>query len=321
MSKSQKYLIGILGLQIVLIFIVFLLQRPVAASNNLVLPDLTIESVSEISISDSAGNIITMQNKGDQWVLPQQDDFPVLSNNIQQLVEKLATIRDNRLVTRSETSHDRLNISDKNYERKVEITLNGKKEVIFFGSSPAANTIHFRMEGKPEVYLTNAITTTQISTTYSSWVATIVFQISSANVTKIEVTSSEGVFVFDPDPDTSWTSAQVAEGNQFDQSKWSSLLTGFTNLRFVEPVSMAEKAEYGLETPQAVMKIEYSNETSESITGELVIGSPDGLGNYYAKWSESAYIYKISSFNAERFINLSADDFSSPIATEENGNG
>jgi hypothetical protein len=43
MNKLQKYLIAILGLQFILILVVFLLQRPVAASNNLIFPDLKVD--------------------------------------------------------------------------------------------------------------------------------------------------------------------------------------------------------------------------------------------------------------------------------------
>ena len=321
MNKLQKYLIAILGLQFILILVVFLLQRPVAASNNLIFPDLKVESVTAINISDSVGNLVSFEKQGAQWVLPLRDDFPVNAETIQQLLEKLATIRDNRLVTRSEASHDRLSISNENFERKVEITINGNKEIIYFGSSPATSNIHFRLNTKPEVYLTNALTSAQISTSISSWVNTVIYQIRGSGVNKIEISNNSGDFIFTPDAESVWSGQPLEEGYQFDQSKWSSLLSGFTTLRFVEPVSKSEKAEYGFDTPQAVMEIEYSTETDETKSGKLVIGNQDENGNYYVKWTESEYISVISSYNAERFVNLTVDDFSSPIATEESDNG
>lgn len=321
MSKIQKYLLVILGLQLILILVVFLLQRPVAASNNLIFPNLKIETVTAINISDSAGNLVSFEKQGDQWALPLQDDFPVNAEMVQQLVEKFATIRDNRLVTRSEASHDRLSISDENFERKVEIIINGNKEIIYFGSSPTTGNIHFRLNGKPEVYLTNALTSAQISTSIASWVDTVMFQISSGLVKKIEISNIEGDFTFQPDAESVWSGQPLEEGDQFDQSKWSSLLTGFTTLRFVEPVSKSENPEYGFDTPQAVMNIEYTTDSGQSMSGKLVIGTQDDSGNYYVAWSESEYIYLIPSYNAERYVNLTADDYSSPIATEESDNG
>ncbi len=319
MNKIQKYFLAILGLQIILILVVFLLQRPVAARNNLIFPDLKVETVTAINISDSTGNLVSLEKQGDQWVLPLQDNFPVNAETITQLVEKLATIRDNRLVTRSEASHDRLSISNVNFERKVEITVNGNKEIIYFGSSPATSNIHFRLDGKPEVYLTNALTSSEISTSIASWVNTVIYQISGNSVKKIEISNNAGDFIFEPDADSVWSAQPLEEGNQFDQSKWSSLLTGFTTLRFVEPVSKSEKAEYGFDTPLAIMNIEYSSDSGQTISGKLVIGSQDGSGNYYATWNDSDYIYLIPSYNAERFVNLTVDDYSSQIATESSG--
>jgi hypothetical protein len=97
-------------------------------------------------------------------------------------------------------------------------------------------------------------------------------------------------------------------------------LTGFTTLRFVEPVSKSEYPEYGFDTPQAVMNIEYATDSGQSLSGKLVIGGQDESGNNYVTWSGSEYIYLIPSYNAERFVNLTADDYSSLIATEESGN-
>lgn len=320
MNKIQKYLLAAMGLQVILILVVFLLQRPVTASNNLIFPDLKVESVSAITISDASGQSVALEKKGDKWVLPLQDDFPVKTGTVQQLVEKLASIRDNRVVTRSEASQKRLNISNENFERKVELTLNETQEIIYFGSSPTSSNIHFRLNGKPEVYLTNALSSTQLSTAISGWVDTTIYQIPGSSVAKIQISNNAGEFIFEPDADAVWTSQSVEEGFQFDQSKWSSLLTGFTTLRFVEPVSKSEKTEYGFEKPQARMQIDYSTEDGELKSGELIIGNQDAAGNYFAKWTGSEYITLISSYTAERFVNLTADDYASPIATQESPN-
>lgn len=317
MNKTQKILLIGLGFQVALIAIVFLLQRPATAQNNLIFPDLKLESVSAIEISDSSGNTVSLRKQGQNWVLPMHADFPVNSENVQQLVEKLAIMRDNRLVTRSETSHDRLKISDQNFERKVEIEVNGKREVIFFGTSPVTSNIHFRLDGNSEVFLTNAVSSSQLNTAISGWVNTVLFQIPSESVKKIAISNQEGLFSFEPSEGSDWTSERLDEGTQFDQSKWSSLLSGFTNVRFVEPVSKTELSEYGFSTPSAEMVIEFTQENGEITTETLLIGSQDEIGNYYTKWTGSDYIFLISSFNAERFINLGVDDYSSPLPTEE----
>lgn len=316
MTKLQKYLIAILGLQIVLILVIFLLQKPVAASDNLIFPDLKIENVSEINISDTSGNVVSLQKKGNEWVLPLQDDYPVKEETIQQLVDNLALIRDNRLITRSESSHERLSIADDNFVRKVEITVNGKKSSLYFGSSPATSNIHFRLDGKAEVYLTNAINTSQISSAISSWVDTLIYQIPSNAAKSITVSNPQGEFVFEADAEGNWSANNLEEGFQFDQSKWSSLQTAFTTLRFLEPVTRIMQPEFGLDDPETILKIEYTDEQENTINSELLIGNSDDVGNYFVKWSESDYVFKVSSYNAERITNMTAEDYSSPVPTE-----
>ncbi len=315
MTKLQKYLLAFLGVQIILVLVVFLLQRPVTASNNLIYPDLKIENVSEVSLSDSEGNEVTMQRNGDQWTLPLQDNFPVQEEKVQQLVDRLAQIRDNRLVTQSESSHSRLSISEDNFVSKVDITINGTKNTLYFGSSPANSNIHFRLAGKPEVYLTNAISTSHISPDIASWVDTLIYQISGDAVQKIEVTNGQGKFVFEADSEGVWSSKEIEEGYQFDQSKWSSLKTALTTLRFVEPVSKTPSSEFGLEDPDTIVVLSYSDDQDEILKGELWIGNTDEVGNFFVKWSGSDFIFKVAGFNASRLTGISGDDFTSPIPT------
>ncbi len=315
MNKTQKYLLGALALQIILIVVIFFLQRPVAASNNLVFTDLKIEAVTGINLSDSTGKLLTLQKEGDHWILPDQANYPVNSDKVNQLIDSLAAIRDNRLVTRSESSQERLQISNNNFAHKVELTVNGKKEIIYFGSSPTSNNFHFRLGGKNEVYLTNAVTTNLISTTISDWVDTIIYQIPYGSIKKISVKNGSGIFQFQKDATDQWTSEQLPTGSQFDQSKWSSLLTAFSTMRMVEPISKTVLPEYGFTTPSATIQIDYSDDAGTALSGTFIIGTKDESGNYYAQWSHSDYIYKISSYNAERITNLDMTAYSSEIPT------
>lgn len=172
------------------------------------------------------------------------------------------------------------------------------------------------MDGKPQVYLTNAINTSQLSPTISSWVDTLIYQITNESAKVIKVSNAQGDFVFEVDEEGTWASDQIEEGTQFDQSKWSSLKTALTTLRFVQPVSKSSQPEFGLDNPVTKINIEYTNEQGQTTNGQLLIGGTDDEGNYFVKWSGSEYIYKISSYNAERLTNLSTEDYSSLIPTE-----
>ena len=318
MTKFQKILAGLLAIQIVLIAVVFLTNRPAKASNNPLLPDFDVKTVTAVTIYDNSGSQIKMEKSGDEWVLPDKDNYPVKAQNINDLLDNVAAIRDNRLVTNTAASHQRLQVADTDFKGKLEITSPSGTFILYVGSSPAANSVHVRLASSDAVYLTNAISASQVSPAYSNWIDTSLVKIASASVSNISVTNSNGSFHFFKDDSNNWVSQELSADETIDPSKWSSLLSGFTNIPLVEPVSKTAQPAYGLEQPAASLTLTYQDANDATQQGELIIGNKDESGNnYYAKWSQSPYIVLISSYNADRIINLSKESFlpTPPTAT------
>lgn len=318
MTKFQKILTGLLAIQIVLIAVVFLTNRPAKASNNPLLPDFTAEAVTAVSLYDDTGNQIKMEKIGDEWVLPDKDNYPVNGQNVTNLLDNIASIRDNRLVTSTSASHKRLQVADTDFKEKLEITSSSGTITLYVGSSPAANSVHVRLASSDAVYLTSAISASQVSPSYTNWINTSLVKIASSNVSTISVTTPNGSFHFFKDESNNWVSQELSADESIDASKWSSLLSGFTNIPLVEPVSRTSQAAYGLEQPTTSLVLTYQDDSDATQQGELIIGNMDESGNnYYAKWSQSPYIVLISSYNADRIINLSKENFlpTPPTAT------
>jgi hypothetical protein len=320
MTKLQKILAGLLILQIGLTVIVFLSNRPAIASNNPLIKDFTPDEITSVTIYGNTGEKITMVKSLGNWVLPEADNYPVKSQNITDLLEKVATIHDNRLVTNTKASHARLQVDEKEYQQKLEFSSPKVTTTLFIGSSPAANNVHIRLGKSDAVYLTNALSSIQLSPTYTNWIDTSLVQISSASVKSVTFTSSKDSFHFIKDNENNWKCEELVSDETLDPSKWSSILSGFTNIRLVAPVSKTAQTRFGLDNPTANLHVIYLDESNNSQEGELIIGSKDESGsNYYAKWSLSPYIVTISSYNAERIINLQKEDFTPtpPTATSQ----
>ena len=318
MTKLQKILAGVLILQIALTAIVFLSSRPAIASNNPLVPDFNPDEVTSITITGNTGEKITMEKIDGNWVLPDADQFPVLSQNVVDLLDKVASIRDNRLVTNTSASHARLLVDEKEFLQKIEFTSPKGSATLFIGSSPAANNVHIRLGKSDAVFLTNVLSSIQLSPTYSNWINTSLVQITGANVQKISILLQNESFHFYKDTDNNWTSQELSAGEIIDAAKWSSLLSGFSNIRMVAPVSKTTQSIYGFDNPSAKLNLTYLDENNNTQESELLIGNNDESGsNYYAKWSQQPYIVKISSYNAERIVNLSKEDFTPtpPTAT------
>lgn len=314
MNKTQRILLGMVVLQLVLIALVFFNSKPKIVPNEPLLPNLQTDKITAIKISDNSNNLIDIEKKNETWVLANSGDFPVLEQSVTSLLDSLKNIRTGRLVTNTKASHKRLQVADDDYQRKIVITSPQGDTTILMGSSPAPSNVHIRLANDDAVYLTNAITTNTASSIVSNWVNTSYVQLDSNAVTQIEVQSANGSFQFQKSVDNTWQFADQTENETLDASKWSSYLTAFTNLRMVMPVSTQMEDAFGLSNPKAKVTLHFT-ENGESKAGELTIGQQDSRDqNYYAKWSFSPYVVKISSFNAERIINLAKTDLiSTPV--------
>jgi len=315
MSKLQKILAAVLILQVLLVVFVFVNNRPKKVEDGQLLKNFESGKVSSIQIFDNENHSVVLEKSGENWVLANFGNYPVIPENVTDLLDSINNIRTGRLVTNTKASHQRLEVEEDQFQRKIEIKMSDAYYTILIGSSPAPSNVHVRLSNQDSVYLTNAISTTKASAQVSNWVDTSVIQIPSDSVKSIEVTTPDGFLQFELGSDNQWTCLQFSTGETLDSSKWTTYLTAFTNLRMVSPVSNVINEEFGLSSPLAKVVIQYS-ENNESKSGELLIGKQDETdSNYYAKWSLSPYVVKIASFNAERILNISKSELISVPST------
>lgn len=315
MNKLQKILAGVLCLQLLLVALVIVINQPKTIEDEPLLMNLTNEKVASIQISDNENNTVILEKVGETWVLANTGNYPVITANVTELIESMLNIRTGRLVTNTKASHQRLEVEDDQFQRKIEVKMTDGSYTVLIGSSPAQSNVHVRLSNQDSVYLTNAISTTKASAQVSNWVDTTVIQIPSDSVKNIAVTTSNGLLQFELGSDSQWICLQFSAEETLDISKWTTYLTAFTNLRMVTPVSDLIDESYGLSSPLAKVVIQYT-ENNEPKTGELLIGKQDESDtNYYAKWSLSPYVVKIASFNAERMMNISKSELISVPAT------
>ncbi|NTW43046.1 MAG: DUF4340 domain-containing protein [Anaerolineaceae bacterium] len=315
MNKLQKILAGVLCLQLLLVALVIVINQPKTIKDEPLMMNLANDKITSIQISDNENNSVIIKKVSETWVLANTGNYPVITSNVTDLMDSLLNIRTGRLVTNTEASHQRLEVENDHFQRKIEVKMTDGSYTVFIGSSPAQSNVHVRLSNQDSVYLTNAISTTKASAQVSNWVDTTVTQIPSDSVKSIAVTTSNGLLQFELGTNNQWTCLQFSADETLDISKWTTYLTAFTNLRMVTPVSDLIDESYGLSSPLAKVVIQYT-ENNEPKTGELLIGKQDETdSNYYAKWSLSPYVVKIASFNAERMINITKSELISLPAT------
>lgn len=339
MNRTNQILAILLVLQLAVA--AFIYVRPqedgTTRTGEALVADFDTDKVEKIEIQDGTSTL-TLAKQEAGWVLSEADDFPVNLNSVTSLLSKIKDLQGNDLVTKTESSHNRLKVGAGDYNRLVTLTLdNGSTQRLYIGSSGGANAVHVRVNDESDVYLVRDLSTTDANTSASAWVNTSYLTLDSSQIKHLRLENANGVFEFSTDG-TSWTLDDLADGETFSTEALSSLLTTSASIRLSKPLGKTEAAEYGLDAPLATIVITVEEPVEipeaeltptpsgldlpgepvvtptppevETVTREytLLIGAK--LENsYIAKSSDSEYYVEISSYTGDLFVNKSRADF------------
>ena len=311
MTKLQKILSGILVLQIALIGWVFWPKQSEVSQQASLLGDLKVEDVVDLKITDDTGQTIHFAKDGTDWTLPEAGDYPANGEQIQQLIESMIKINTGRMVTETEASHKQLQVAENDYVRQIDLVLVDGTQISFYvGSNAGPSTSHVRKFGESEVYLTDEVTSYDLSTSGGNWIDTTYVNVPSTTVNTISISNSNGVLKFEKDTSGGWQLLGSEPGINVLGSSVDRVVGAAAAMRMVEPVASEEDAKFGLDDPAAVVVFTAQDEAGSVTTHQILIGSQDAEdGNYYAYYQGSAYYVKISAYAAEQFTQAIMDDY------------
>ncbi len=317
MKKNIQILGILLILQIALTAVVFLPRSSAASeSGEPLLPDLSADEIQQIFIEDGDGDTITLVRSEDGWVLPDKDDYPVLSDSVDTLLDGLLAIDTSRLITNTVSSHRRLKVAVDEFERKIVLSsATATLRTIYIGSAPNFGSVHVRLEGDVDTYLTDDIAAHQANADAASWVDTTYISLSRDEVQAIRLKNANGTFEFEKDEEGNWNLVGLAEGEKLNASAMSTLETRATSVYMTEPLGLEDKAAFGLAEPLATLVIQ-----TEEKTITLHVGAYDEeSSSYVVSSSESPYYVRVSDFTAQPLVENTRDDFVQllPTATPE----
>jgi len=307
MSNLNKILATVLVVQLLITGLVFWSKTAVTeAKSGPLFPKFEAKDVTEMTVSDSEGNKINLAKKEDKWVLGGVDDFPADGTKITPLMEKIQKIETNRLVTKTDGSHKRLQVGTEGYNRLVEFKLaDGTSHKLYLGSSAGAAATHVRADEQAEVYLTGEMNSFEANTQASGWIDTLYFTVPQTMTKAIVLENANGKFEFQKTGEITWTMKGITSAETFNQSSFNTLLNQITSLRMNKPLGKKVEASYGLDKPSATVTIEADQKYI------LDIGAPteaDG-GSYAMKASNSLYYVQVAKFTGENLVNKSRADF------------
>jgi hypothetical protein len=298
---------------------------PSAGSNaaaGALITGVTADAVTAVTIQGD-DNTINLAKTGDSWVLSDNGDFPVDAVKVTELISNVLTVDTSRLVARTASSHNRLQVAADEYVRQVDLTTNdGATQTIFIGSSPSLRATNVRLADDDLVYLTSNVNGTDIRTDIAGWINTSYLQAPTDQVQAVTIENANGVLEFTRVNTDTWTLNGLAANEVFNSNNFTTILTRLSDLNMVEPVGKEARPEFSMDAPSATVTIVLTqgDETEKTLT--LTIGAKDeGGSNYYAKSSDSEYYVKIASFTGDQFVNDTRDRYLQPPPTPEAGSG
>ena len=316
MQKFSLVLGILLVVQIVVSAVLLWPRTSASAVGEPFLAGYSEDAVVSLTVSDGGDGRIALVKGDEGWTLPEAGDFPAQEDRIRPVLEKLAALKTNRLVTETEGSHGRLQVSDEEFNRMLDVDMqDGSHHKLYVGSSGGAGATHIRREGSPDVYLTAGLNPWEINTQASSWVDTLFFTVPQTATVALKIENTNGLFEFDRDGDD-WIMTGLTDEESLNDGALSALLDQATSIRMTVPLGKEEKPEYGTSAPQATLTV--TTETDGQTERHTVqVGAKDENGDYVVHVSESPYYVQVTGYVGDSFVEKTRDHFIMPPPAPE----
>ncbi|MCS7054928.1 MAG: DUF4340 domain-containing protein [Thermoflexales bacterium] len=310
MDRRNQILAALLVAQIIVVAVVLVL--PAQATERALrplLPQVSAADVTALTIREQPDRRVAIAKKDGRWVLPEIEDFPVNETKVTELLDKLAAVQVGQPVATTATSHARLQVSEENFTRRVDLTTSAGERTIFLGSARGGSS-HVRLGGSDDVYLTPKLATFDISGDLPNWINTIYFTSTQDSIGRVAITNVTGTLQFSRNVSDVWEFQGLATGETFNPSRLETILSRVSSLYMIRPLGKTAKPEYGMDRPTAILTLTLKSDLSGLAPLVLTIGAKDGDENaYIVKSNGSPWYVLVNSFILEEIINARREDF------------
>ena len=307
MNNTIKILIGAAVLQAVLVAITWSssVGRAGASSEAQPLLDVEPSAVTAFTVSDraegeEAAASVTLQRKGEGWVVAGTDDFPADAEKVDEVIGKLVKASHREPIATKAANHNGLKVGAKSYDKKVEIDLGGDKKTLILGSAKGSS-VHARFDGEDAVYLARGISSWAVGSKVDTYIDTQ--YVSVEEPVEVRVVNKNGPIDLTKDDQGNWRVAQLKPDAEVDASRVRSFVTAARSVRLVEPVGKTVKPEYGLGAGAVTVSVRDAEKTVNYTIGATVDEQT------YLKADTSEYVVKVRKFAVESLVNQTPDKF------------
>jgi hypothetical protein len=309
MQKTVKILAVLLAAQLLLAAGIGLTGRSISAGNEPVsLLEFDGEEVNRITLEGPDDAKVTLEKEGGTWVLPDVADFPVNSDKVKQLFDRLKALRSGAPVATSRSARERFKVSDEVFERRI--TLSSGDETLaqlYLGSSPGMRLIHARNEASDAIHAVK-MAAYDVPMKAEDWEDKSILTLLKSNIAAIDVSglriqrssaeTGQDKAADESSPQPTWKTEGIDEGKALKTEAADKLAGLLAELRFERVLGQEAKKEYGLNDP--VLTITLTQKGGAKLTYQL--GKAKEKEEYTLKVSNRPEYFRLASYKAKQLI-------------------
>jgi hypothetical protein len=309
-SRLNQILAVILVVQLAVAAFV-LWPRPSASSQEEpLLGGMDPNEVATVTLTDAEGQTIRLARNGENWVLPEADDYPAQGENVSDLLDKLGGLQADRLVAQTSSSHRRLGVAEDDFRARIDLEMDdGSEHTLYVGSSPTFGVTHVRVDGEDQVYLVSDLSVQDARAQATAWVDRTYFEVDKEQIVAFTLENQSGLLKFIKVGED-WMLEDQGPDETVDQDSVESLLDRAATIALVRPLGKEELDAYGMADPVAVVVLTVQTEDSGRQERTLRVGAQDPEDNsYVVTSSESPYYVRVSEFTVQDLVEKGRDAF------------
>jgi hypothetical protein len=205
-------------------------------------------------------NDVTLEKKGDDWVVTSPVQAKASSSNVKSLLDNMKELKVKDVIDRTSGSYDQYELNDDKGLHVVVWKDADKLKDLYFGKNGSRGQTA-RIAGRDGVYVVSGYSNYHYNHELKGWRETSILKFEDENAIQVDVTNKNGLFSFSKNGDK-WSGSLTKrdkdgklgkpekEWKRFDEAKVKDLLRAYKGLSADNFGEAKDKAESGVESAE-----------------------------------------------------------------------
>lgn len=246
----------------------------------------------------TANTELKIEKKDSTWTV---NNYPVDQNTLQNFFNALSSLKPGSLVSKNPENHQEFSVDEKNGTLLTLKNPSKEKTIIIGNYSSDLNSFYCRAKDSPNVYQLSGDLKTKTPTTLFDWRDKQIINLSSADISKIEITGKFN-FSLQKNSEGKWEISSQKKTKILEDSDINNSVSNFNPLETDDFLNDQQKQEFTkLSSAKQASQITFFNKEG-NILAQLTVIEKDG--DYWVKEKNKDEIFKIYSYKLSPLFNL-----------------